>query len=99
MKNFKEWLKLKEIDTVHACMEATGGYEEALAQYLHDNNFKVSVINLAHVKGFAQSKLCRVKTDKADSKLIAQFCQTMKPKLWQPTPLHIAMKNQETNRL
>lgn len=108
-----QWLKLKEIDTVHACMEATGGYEEALAQYLHDNNFKVSVINLAHVKGFAQSKLCRVKTDKADSKLIAQFCQTMKPKLWQPLPLHIqelkqlvnrldsliAMKNQETNRL
>ena len=108
-----QWLKFKEIDTAHACMEATSGYEEALAQCLYDNNFKVSVVNPARIKGFAQNKLCRVKTDKANSELIAQFCHAMKPKLWQPTPLHIqevkqlvnrlytliAIKNQETNRL
>jgi len=69
-----QWLNLKETDAVHVCVEATGGYEEALAQYLYDNNFKVSIVNPARVKGFAQSKLCRVKTDKADSELIAQFC-------------------------
>ena len=56
-------------------MEATGGYETKLAQYLYDNNFKVSVINPARIKGFSVSKLSRVKTDKADSKLIAWFCQ------------------------
>lgn len=27
----KQWLKHKEIDTVYACMEATGGYESKLA--------------------------------------------------------------------
>lgn len=109
----KQWLKNKEIDRVHVCMEATGGYEAKLAEYLYDNNFKVSVINPARIKGFSMSKLSRVKTDKADSELIARFCQAMQPDLWQPTPLHIqelqqwvrrldsliANKNQENNRL
>lgn len=109
----KQWLKNNEIDSVHACMEATGSYESKLAQYLYDNNFKVSVINPARIKGFSMSKLSRVKTDKADSELIAQFCQAMQPDLWKPTPLNIqelqqwvrrldsliANKNQENNRL
>jgi len=109
----KQWLKNNEIDSVHACMEAIGGYESKLAQYLYDNNFKVSVINPARIKGFSMSKLSRVKTDKADSELIAQFCQVMQPDLWKPTPLNIqelqqwvrrldsliANKNQENNRL
>ena len=76
-------------------------------------HFKVSVVNPARIKGFAMSRLCRVKTDKADSELIARFCQAMQPDLWQPTPKHIqelqqwvkrldsliANKNQENNRL
>lgn len=109
----KQWLKNKETDTVYACMEATGGYEVKLAQYLYDNNFKVSVVNPARIKGFSMSKLSRVKTDKADSELIAQFCLAMQPDLWKPTPKHIqelqqwvrrldsliANKNQENNRL
>lgn len=110
---FIQWLKNKEIDTAHVCMEATGSYSLPLAEYLHDRNFKVSVVNPACVKSFAQSRLSRVKTDKSDSNLIAEFCQTMKPEPWKPSPLHvrelqqlvnrldslIAIKNQETNRL
>ena len=115
-KGFSEliqWLENKSIYTAHACMEATGGYEAKLANYLYDNNFKVSVVNPARVKGFSLSKLLRVKTDKADSELIAQFCLTMQPSLWRPAALHIqelqqwirrldcliANKNQEANRL
>jgi len=108
-----KWLQNKEINSMHACMEATGGYEKKLARCLYDNNIKVSIVNLARIKGFSISKLCRVKTDKADCELIAYFCQAMQPDLWQPTPLHIdelqqlvkrldalvANKNQETNRL
>jgi len=109
----KQWLENKSIYIAHVCMEATGGYELSLAQYLYDNNFQVSVINPARIKGFAMSKLSRVKTDKADCKLITYFCQAMKPNLWQPIPKHIqelqqwvrrldsliVNKNQETNRL
>lgn len=53
----KQWLKNKGIDSAHACMEATGGYETKLAQCLYDNNFKVSVVNPARIKGFSVSKL------------------------------------------
>lgn len=62
-------------------MEATGCYGAKLAEYLYNNNFKISVVNPAKIKGFAQSKLSRVKTDKADCKLIAQFCQVMHPSI------------------
>src|ERR1700761_8408320 len=68
-----QWLKNHGVDTAHTCMEATGSYSLKLAQYLYEINFKVSVVNPARIKGFAQSKLCRVKTDKADSELIAYF--------------------------
>lgn len=94
-------------------MEATGGYEASLAEYLYNNDFKVSVVNPARIKGFAMSKLSRVKTDKADCELIAYFCEAMKPDLWQPIPKHIqelqqwirrldsliANKTQESNRI
>lgn len=79
-------LKNNKVAQVHACMEATNLYGLKLADYLYAENFKVSVVNPARLKGFAQSKLCRVKTDKADSKLIAYFCQAMNPELWAPTP-------------
>jgi len=73
----KQWLENKSIYIAHVCMEATGGYGLKLAEYLYDNNFKVSVVNPARVKGFSMSKLSRVKTDKADCELIAYFCQAM----------------------
>lgn len=109
----KQWLVKKSICTANVCMEATGGYETPLAEYLYNNNFKVSVVNPARIKGFAMSKLSRVKTDKADCELIAYFCQAMQPNIWQPTANHIrelqafvnlldsliANKNQENNRL
>src|SRR6185503_412115 len=74
-----QWLKRKGVDSAHVCIEATGSYGVNLAQYLYKNNFKVSVVNPARIKGFAMSKLTRVKTDKADAKLIAHFCQAMNP--------------------
>jgi transposase len=97
--DLKQWLKGKEVHTAHACMEATGGYEAKLAQYLYDHTFKVSVINPARIKGFSMSQLSRVKTDKADCQLIAQFCQAMQPDLWQPKPIHIQKLQQWVNRL
>lgn len=113
--DLKKWLNTNKIQfkNLHVCLEATGGYEEKLAEYLYDNCCKVSVVNPARIEGFAQSQLSRVKTDKSDSQLIADFCKIMKPDLWKPTPNHIKelqqrvrrldslifMKNQETNRL
>ena len=74
-----DWLKSKQIIAIHACMEATGIYGYKLATFLHNENNVVSIINLAQIKGFAQSILSRNKTDKADAKLIVHFCQAMNP--------------------
>ena len=97
--NLKKWLINNNANNIHACMESTGCYGDKLAKYLYDNNFMVSVVNPIRIKGFAQSKLCRVKTDKADCKLIAQFCQLMQPELWKPTAPHIQQLKELVNRL
>ena len=84
-----DWLNLYKVQDLSVCMEATGIYGEALATYLFDAGHSVSVVNPAQVKGFAQSQLARIKTDKADAKLIAHFCRAIQPSLWQPKPLYI----------
>jgi len=88
-KALSEWLKKQGHSSVSACMEATGCYGDALATYLYDQGFTVSVVNPAQIKSFSGAQLKRAKTDKADARLIAQFCQQMKPDHWAPLPLHV----------
>ncbi len=44
------WLVANHVEQVHACMEATGTYAEALATYLFDAGQQVSVVNPAAIK-------------------------------------------------
>jgi transposase len=85
----KEWLSKRGVERVHACLEATGTYGEALALFLHQTGHTVSVINPAAVKAFAQSRLSRTKTDKVDAELIARFCQAQEPGAWTPLPAEV----------
>ena len=78
------WLEKQKVEQVHACMEATGTYGEALATSLFDSGHVVSVVNPAIIKAYAQSHLARTKTDKADATLIARFCAERKPPAWHP---------------
>lgn len=110
-----EWLNKYNCNCneLHSCMEATGIYGNGLATFLVDNDYKVSMVNPARIKGFGKSETMRNKTDKEDSKLIARFCKAMVPDLWKPAPKHIqllqglvrrleslaAIKQQEENRL
>jgi transposase len=108
------WLAKQGAETVHACMEATGTYWEAVAEYLSGiEGTTVSVINPAQIKAFGASRMVRTKTDKADAKLIAEFCFERRPEPWQaPAPAEQilralvlrldalqAMRTQEGNRL
>jgi transposase len=46
LKGFQElthWLKKFNIEALHACMEATNIYGNALAEYLYDNGYDVSI--------------------------------------------------------
>ncbi len=84
-ESLQQWLKQKGIDQMHACMEATSIYGDALAEFLYSLGFDVSIVNPARIKGFAKSELLRTKTDSVDAALIARFCAAIKPELWKPT--------------
>jgi transposase len=71
----------------HVGMEATGIYWEAVAEFLANAGYRVSVINPAQIKAFGASRRVRTKTDKADARLMAPFCQERNPEPWQaPSP-------------
>jgi transposase len=84
-ESLQQWLKQKGIEQMHACMEATSIYGDALAEFLYSASFGVSIVNPARIKGFAKSELLRTKTDSVDAALIARFCAAIKPDLWKPT--------------
>lgn len=76
---------LKMINPESICvMEATGPYYLKLACFLFNKGIKVSVVNPLVIKRFAQMKLSRTKTDKADAKLICLYGMEQKPELWKP---------------
>ena len=83
------WLQDHGLQNVHACLEATGTYGEALALLLFETGHTVSVVNPARISAFAKSQLQRSKTDKADAQLIARFCQTQNPPAWTPPPVEV----------
>jgi transposase len=88
-KAFANWLGERGAipDQTHLCMEATGPYSETLATNLVSEGWRVSVVNPARIKGFAQGELARNKTDRADAALLARFCIAMRPSLWTPPPV------------
>jgi len=83
-KHLSVWLRKNQAVQIHACMEATGQYGEKLAEYLYQQGQTVSVVNPHRIKAYANSKLRRNKTDKADSELIAQYCSREIPGKWSP---------------
>lgn len=86
-KGFKllsAWLTSLHLTEVHACLEATGTYGEAVAKFLFEQGHLVSVVNPLRIKGYATSKMQRNKTDKADARVIADFCLTQNPAQWFP---------------
>ena len=83
------WLIKQKVERMHACLEATGAYSEALATYLHEQGHAVSLVNPAQIKAYAESRLARTKTDKADATLIARFCSERRPPEWRPLPREV----------
>jgi transposase len=108
-----DWLRRQRTTRVHACLEATGTYGDALATWLHDAGHVVSVINPAIIHAYARTQLARSKTDRIDAELIARFTATQHPPAWTPPAPEIrqlqalvrrldalqGMRTQETNRL
>ena len=60
-------------DEVKVVMEATGVYHLPVLTYLKDNDIFAAVINPYQMKQYRVQGLRRVKTDKADSMVIAKY--------------------------
>jgi len=107
------WLKRHAAEPVHACLEATGPYAQALAEALYDAGHTVSLINPARSRAFAESLGVRTKTDAVDARTLARLCAALNPEPWVPAPKRvrelqelvrrldalIEMHTQEANRL
>ena len=112
-KQLTAWLKARRVKQVHAGMEATGRYGDALALWLHTHGHVVSVINPAYIHDYAGSRGRRNKTDALDADLIARYCVKESPAVWSPPTPDLqdlqallkcladlkAMRQQESNRL
>ncbi|MDQ5848306.1 MAG: IS110 family transposase [Pseudomonadota bacterium] len=104
-------LKAASVDLV--VMEATGGYETAVATALVGAGLRVAVVNPRQVRDFAKATGRLAKNDRIDAQVIAAFGQAIDPEIRQlpdedarelqalllrRTQL-VTMKVQETNRL
>jgi transposase len=85
------WLTEHAGRTVHACLEATGTYGDAVATALVDAHHVVSIVNPAAPKAFAESQLRRTKTDRVDADVLADFCAALQPAPWTPWPAEIRL--------
>lgn len=65
-------------------MEATGVYHSNLAYWLYCAGFDVAIINPLIIKRYAQMKMTRVKTDKSDCTIIAEYGYKEKLNLFTP---------------
>ena len=86
-KGFKaldRWLRQHPAARLHACLEATSRYGDALALHLHEGGHTVSVVNPLRTRRYADSRLVRTQNDTIDAALIADFCAKENPRPWQP---------------
>lgn len=107
------WIGRHAVAPVAIGLEATGGYQEAVAIALHEAGYAVSVLNPSRIAAYGQSQLRRAKTDPTDAALIADFVRTQTPPVWTPPPPEmrqlqalvrrldalLEMQTQERNRL
>jgi transposase len=77
-------LLLKEIkikSQTRVVMEATGGYEKPLAQFLQSQGVAVSIVNAKRVRDYAKALGKLAKNDVIDAKVIRLFADAVNPKL------------------
>jgi transposase len=106
-------LPLEGKTLAHVVCEATGGYQNALVDYLHKHSIACSVINPRQVRDFARSRGILAKTDRLDAQVLAAYGAANTPAPQAPKAPHmqrlaallaardhfVAARTQEKNRL
>lgn len=67
-------------------LEATGSYSDAVALYLYEQGYVVSVLNPAVLVDYRKSVNMRSKTDTLDARLLARYAHEQRPRAWKPLP-------------
>ena len=70
---------LAEHRVSHACVEATGGYERTLVDFLRKQGVVVSIVNPRQIRDFARAQGQLAKTDRLDAQMIARYAAMMQP--------------------
>ena len=85
MKSLMKWVMGHAKDAcVHFCLEGTGVYSiSVVTLLLKVSKERISVVNPAQIKSFANAQLRRCKTDQVDAEVIRQFAEATNPPLWE----------------
>jgi len=78
-EGFKQLLKHIPSHDVSIAMEATGGYEASVANFLKKHFDSVSIVNPRRVRDLAKAFGQLAKTDSIDAKFIALFAEKTQP--------------------
>ena len=82
LAGFKRLLQeIKDKPQTRIVMEATGGYEKPLAQFLQGQGVAVSIVNAKRVRDYAKALGLLAKNDVIDAKVIRMFADAVNPKL------------------
>jgi transposase len=73
--------QLKRLRPTLVVLEATGGFETAMASELCAAGLPVAVVNPKRVRDFARAAGILAKTDKLDAQVLAVFAQRMRPQV------------------
>jgi transposase len=98
-KALQQWLVKngpRSSTRVHACLESTSRYGDALAHFLHQEDYQVSLVNPRRTRHYADSQLTRTVNDTIDARLIADFCASQREtlSLWEPlSPEHRQLRD------
>lgn len=79
-----KYLQKYSLESIHIVMEATGIYHLRIAMSVHEKGYNVSIVNPLIIKRYSEMKMSRVKTDKADAKIIAEFGYEQTPQTFNP---------------
>ena len=82
LQGFKKLLNsISDNKNTRVAMEATGGYERPLVQFLQKKGVAVSVVNAKRVRDYAKALGKLAKTDKIDSHVIRLFSEAINPEM------------------
>lgn len=76
-EGFNKLLKaVSHLDSVCFVMEATGGYEKPLANFLQAKGYAVAVVNAKRVRDYANAMGAYAKNDRIDAQMIRHYGQS-----------------------